>query len=396
MTGINSSHSFCMKGIIINNKYYIAAIIAVGLLLVSYISSNIAVPITGENTVIRVVHSVFPSLSKEIPDSVICIDVSHDKQLIPAIKNREPIGNSAITDRQTLLTFLSTLKNQGDYKYILLDVAFLEGESTPYDSLLFSTIASMDRIVCARSSQFEIADSSLLAKSGYADYYTSLLNTDFCKYIIYTRKGDTSLAAKAYEEITNRSITNKMGLFWFENNSLSRRVFTPFLVFSAESTSTWKQLNHKSESLLGRDLKRAPILTLGEQALKHYIPALYRDKIIVVGSFNEDDNHTTYRGSLAGPLIHLNALHALLAKEHLFPIWYILVIFVFFYMLALSFLLSQRKEKNAFVVIWTKKSVIIFIFVSLSYIVFHRTIDVFITTTILSSLEYILGFMRKH
>ena len=65
--------------------------------------------------------------------------------------------------------FLKIAYQEGNYKYILVDVA-LDKRGTNYDDSLAILIPQMNNIIVARSGKYGLMD-SLLTKSGWVDYY---------------------------------------------------------------------------------------------------------------------------------------------------------------------------------------------------------------------------------
>ena len=154
---------------------------------VSYFCTNRDVTLSGERDVLKYwsfVSFLFSSDSRNsVPEEVLFINTSSDLQLVDRTDgNGFPVGNAAITDRRKLDDLLNMIKSSGNYKYVLLDVFFEEGYESEYDSSLFSTIASMDRVVIPRHTNGTLADSSLEQKAAYADYKTTLKEDNITKY----------------------------------------------------------------------------------------------------------------------------------------------------------------------------------------------------------------------
>ena len=131
-------------------KVIASAVFSVAILLFSYVVCNTSIPLPDEMSVLQgwdKFKSINGYNSDSIPDDVLLVNVTYDKQLVDYSRDGIPLGQYAITDRKKLLDFLRIAKKAENYKYILLDVIFEKGIVSRYDSALFSLIASMQRIV---------------------------------------------------------------------------------------------------------------------------------------------------------------------------------------------------------------------------------------------------------
>ena len=163
----------------------IAAITLASLvILVSYLSTNLDISLSGEREVLkywRVFKDwAFSGRESEIPNDVIFINVANDKQLVDI--NDEfgiPVGNAPITDRNKLAQLLEILDSCGTYKYIMLDVFFEEGYQTSKDSSLFPKIANMRDIVIPKHRDGLLASGVPDNKAAFSDYSTSVIENDF-------------------------------------------------------------------------------------------------------------------------------------------------------------------------------------------------------------------------
>lgn len=57
---------------------------------------------------------------------------------------------------------------------------------------------------------------------------------------------------------------------------------------------------------------------------------LAKDKLVVIGDFEENDMHDTYLGKIAGPIINLNAYYALVNDDLSIPWWEIVFLILFY------------------------------------------------------------------
>lgn len=263
--------------------------------------------------------------NKEKKDDVLFINIANDKQLIElSDEYGMPIGNTDITDRNKLLSFLRLLHSTNQYSYIFLDVRFEKGYYVPgIDSLLFAEINGMNNIVVANHSDIEIADSSLLKKAAMSDYDATIVATNFVRYR-YSYGDNPSMPLFAYNEVTGQNI-NKHGFLYTCNgkpcyNSL-------FIDFPVENFSEFDEENNKVYYNLGIDL------------LDNYtdkdIAILTKNKYIVIGDMIED-LHDTYSGLKPGSVITFYAFRSLMEGKHYVNLWIILLMAIVYFVISIS------------------------------------------------------------
>ena len=403
-----------------------ALAIAVGMLMLSYWVTNLSLAISGETALIRKVELLrgwFKPHVNPLADSVLLINVAYDKEIIIAKdKKGKEVGYGGIVDRQKLHQLLSELKNKDDslyneehqhfYKYILLDVLFIDDVHTSQDSALFKLIASMDRIAIARDINSRMADTCLIAKAGLVNYDTDYKFVSFTKYP-YLKKGKKSLPLKMYEEMTGHTITDHC-LFANDGWRLARRSIIPLFVLRCDSSYT--QEGYKVWYNMGMDLLGSTY-TYNDTTIKGKVqlydnPALfkgkykdkyqgkYRGKYIVIGAFSGGDMHYSYMESQAGPVILFNAYLSLLHGHHMVSLWlFLLLLLVFFIMaylilndLTIEVLLSKLptpknpvfaffKRYFFIFVSWIGYSLLLSILCIFTYLAMGEVYDIFITAT---------------
>lgn len=217
------------------------------------------------------------------------VNVGFDKQLVDVPLTSTDSGRSVITDRKVLLDFL-TIAERADYKYIMLDVRFEKGYNTEFDEALYSKIAKMRDVVCANHAiDFEIADSQLIPKSAYNDYYTTIFSSNFTRYQ-YLQGDCPSIALRMYQDLDGKTIMRK-GLFYFNDGTLCENC--PFLPIKGAVEVQSGDGSAADYYNLGPFLMTLPESQLIEDM---------KDKIVVIGDF-KDDVHDTYMGMLPGPYL---------------------------------------------------------------------------------------------
>lgn len=376
-----------------------SAIISIAILSVSYMICNTSVPLPNEMQVLQLfdkVKSIIGLNKDSIPDEVLLVNVSFDKQLVDYEKNGMPVGQYAITDRQKLLDFLRIAQKTGDYRYILLDVIFEEGISSPQDSALFHQIASMDRIVIPMHKEVGLQDSILYQKAAYADYTVTVQETNFARFK-YLRNGQPSIPLKMYQELDGKDIT-KHGLFYTSDNWICQNGLTlqlPFKVADELEQEDWRY--YYSVIQLGVDLLAVDSIWPVAKQIK--------DKIVVIGDF-EIDIHDTYVGPMPGSVICLNAYYALKRGDHIIwgtwglrLIFYILIAFIYFVTTLLGFngfsffTLVQRPWLKT-VLSLVKIGVIYWAIAVIGYIFFNTVFNFWLPIVIFSTIEIVKKIIR--
>lgn len=115
--------------------------ISLVLIIIGYLSNNLAL-FTGENLDQYAFANMLTEHRNDIGEDVEFINVSYDKVLTPItepgdenFENAQPVGYEWITDRKKVYDFLKLIKESGvKYKYIILDIIFLENKIVCNDS----------------------------------------------------------------------------------------------------------------------------------------------------------------------------------------------------------------------------------------------------------------------
>lgn len=328
-------------------KVLLSIFFSLAILLFSYVLCNTSIPLPDEMAVLQGwdKFKAFNSLSKDsIPDEVLLVNVSFDKQLVDYEKKGMPVGQYAITDRRKLLQFLRLAQKANNYKYILLDIIFEKGIASETDSALFQQITSMDHIVIPVHKDAPLQDSILYEKAAIADYTVTWLETSFSRFKF--RWGDlATIPLRMYQELNCGDIS-RHGIFYTSCNWLCQNAITLQLPIKM-SDDTENEGNYMKYNVvqLGVDLLELDSISPVANDIK--------DKIVVIGDFYTDtDKHDTYLGPQPGSIICLNAYYALMRGDHVLDGWkfffYSLISLIYF-ILTLCYLngfsLSELTEK---------------------------------------------------
>lgn len=305
-------------------KYVVAALISLGVLVLSYVVNNSSIPRPDELKVLRIVDgwkSLNGRAHDNVPDSLLFINVCYDKQLVDYYEEGFHVGHYAITDRGKLLQLLTKAHETDSYRYIMLDVIFEHGMSSPYDSALFALIEQMPRIVVAAHHNTALQDDALWSKAGLADYTTTYKDSDFSLFQ-FRRDSLLSMPLRMYQELTGRDI-RRHGILYADGGHLCRNSIT------LQQPIRMNGVFHDHDSLLRE--KNFLYLDADLLAIDSLVPVVdqMHGKIVVVGDFNSD-RHNTYVGSQPGSVICINAYNALCRHNHYINWWFVSFLFLFY------------------------------------------------------------------
>lgn len=304
------------------------------IIIFTYVMGNSGYPLPGETGALKQITDYKKFLGMQIgnvPDSILFINVCYDKALVPYEENEVPVGNMVITDREKLLQFLTKAKEANNYRYIFMDVFFEEGMETEYDSALFNTIISMDRIVIPKHKGVNMCDSILYQKASNADYATTWQALTFSRYQ-YIHDDEESVALKIYQDRFGSDIKKHWGGLWYTDNGRlcqnSATLLLPIRIMGSlldeEGQVRERNYIYLSADLLDLD----EVMPVSEQI---------DDKLIVIGDF-KSDVHSTFLGMQPGSSILFNGYIALSQGAHLVNWLYMGILFVIYIIIGLFYL----------------------------------------------------------
>jgi hypothetical protein len=278
------------------------------------------------------------------------IDVAYDKQMIEKLDtNGFPIGKQAITDRKKLAKFFKVLNSKpSNQKFVICDIFFADpatidecaGDSVSADVALKAELKKMKNIVL--SYHFKDDKDSLdlpLFKDpprGIADYATT--NNTFLKFNLLYRDTIKSSPLVMYETLHKQKIKKGKWFYWLNG----KRVLKSFIVdFRVRNYDLFVSKDrYKVDNL-------DALLTLDDADILAHV----KDRIIIVGDF-QNDKHETIYGETVGPLILLNTYLGLVNGDNVVTTKFLVFLFVCFFALStMIFYPSNRFEtwlKNTF------------------------------------------------
>jgi len=313
---------------------FLSVLTSTVIIIFTYVMGNSGYPLPGETGALKQITDYKKFLGMQIgnvPDSILFINVCYDKALVPYEENEVPVGNTIITDREKLLQFLTKAKEANNYRYIFMDVFFEEGMETEYDSALFNTIVSMDRIVIPKHKGVNMCDSILYKKASNADYATTWQALTFSRYQ-YIHDDDESVALKIYQDRFGSDIKKHWGGLWYTDNGRlcqnSATLLLPVRIVGSlldeEGQVRERNYIYLSADLLDLD----EVMPVSEQI---------DDKLIVIGDF-KSDIHSTFLGMQPGSSILFNGYIALSQGAHLVNWLYMGILFIVYIIIGLFYL----------------------------------------------------------
>lgn len=363
-----------------------AVIISIILLCSNYTICNTSFPLPNEMVVLRnmdIINELCGWKEDSIPDNIMLINVSYDKELVDFVKQKEDtVGKTPIIDRHKLFEFLKNAKEANTYKYIFLDVNFEKGYISKSDSALFNLIAEMDRIVIPRHEGKYLQDDRLYSKAANSDYTVTKEETNFVRFQ-FIHDSIKSIPLKMYNDINKKDI-HKWGPFYFSGNWLCRNGITLKLPFTTKMF----------------------IPNLGKDILENGNNEDFNGKIVIIGDF-ENDMHDTYKGKQPGAIIIMNAYYALVQGDHILfgkygltLLFYVFIALLYFFLAILY--LNGKSLSSLFENAWIKVfvsivSINILFWIIAGFAYFLGVVyNLWIPTVVFSILDFIVNTYKNY
>ena len=315
--------------IIQRKKAVIVSLInAIILLFVTYFINNSPL-FTGENLNLYTGLEYVSGGKGYVNDSVLLINIAYDKNIAIKKINGLVVGNTDVTDRESLIKLLRYLKEMpkdSSYRYIFLDVRFEEGDSTKYDKMLFAEIKSTPRLVAANHRDIVLASEDLKDKAAYSDFLITLTSNNFVRYQFLRCQGE-SMPLRAYHELYDDSIRNYFG-FYTCNKGLCQNTHVVRSVLNMDDNNSE---SNNGTSMLGEHSYK------NLNAINNYpsLSILARNKYVIVGNMI-DDKHDTFFGKIPGSVLLFSAYWSLKNGDNMVKPWIELLLFLLFFGISFS------------------------------------------------------------
>lgn len=307
------------RRIVSRRSYRVAAsaVIALLLLVGDYLLDNFPYPVLDDVDSMAFIELMSGRVAHQTDDSVLYLNVAYDKQLVPVFDDfGDTMGYTVITDRQRLLHLLEVAR-KADYRFLVFDVRFEPGTDTPCDSALWAVMGTMPRFAFSTHADGPTAVDSCAIRAASLSDYGVTLSTGFTRWQ-YLQDAGPSMPLTMYRTIDGGDI-RRHGCFYTDAGRLCRN--TLFIPLPSDILlPEWPD---------GR--VRYPLL--GSQVMRwnsdDELAAMMRDRIVIVGDF-EDDTHDTYIGSVPGPVLIDCAYGQIRDGRHLVSWWSVLFLFIIF------------------------------------------------------------------
>ncbi len=275
-----------------------------------------------------------------IADSFFLVNIGYDREMVTAVDEFGiPAGERPVVNRERLARFLKSIDG-GNYKSVILDVQFFKADAGEADLVFFATVNSMPRILVSQNNDDDAEDAILPDKLASSEYNISLDENEFVKYRY--DHGDVKDMALATYNLRNNCDVSLAGFFPADRGRLASGTLALWMPYRIESG--YDAEGEKTYYNLGADL------------LDVYSPEELADlvsgKTIVIGDYSGGDDHDTYTGTVAGPVILINAVIALEQHRHIINWWWMSIFFIVYLFLTIMLiydpvlLLPKRWRKS--------------------------------------------------
>lgn len=286
-------------------------------------------------------NALFKAEEKPSRDRFLFVNCAWEKQLIPKLdSNNFEVGTIDITNRESLGKLVKAFNAKPDnHEFLLIDVRFyLE---SPYDSLLKTELPKLKNAIVSYHKGPDNKPHYPIFKAplGLSDMQSQLDNNQddlMLKYHLI--QGDTlkTTPLLIYEKLHKDTVKHKL-LF---DELGGRTIFNSFII---------EHPIRKYDLFDAPDSLRYAYTHLGElvSISDDYIHEMTKDRIVVVGDFEDLDIHRTIYGKQPGPLILVNAFLSLENGDNTLSLGF--VVFVLFTFAIASFkALSLRDPVTVF------------------------------------------------
>jgi len=374
------------------------------MIAITLIYLSLPFTIDEENLLIKLSSAVKSALvkneNKPDKDRFLFVCVSWDKQLVDKIDTVSgfPIGQIDITDRAKLGQLIQRINSKPDnHKFIIVDVRFHIPSST--DSLLRAELEKLQHgLVSYHKGANDKPNYPMfkapLGLSDMQSQYDDEGDEMVLKYHLV--QGDTlkTTPLLMYEYLYGTKLKEKL----FYNELNGKRIFNSYILdYPIRGYDLFKAKTYNYAYL-------GDLLALPEP----FFHDLTKDKIIIVGDYENLDIHKTIYGPMPGPLILLNAFLSLENEQNVFSIKFVLFLLIFFTLISykainvrdpITVFVERKFAKYDFIsdfFVDVSFYLVYFTLISLaSYYFFNIQITILILSFYLSFLEKFIVYLHK-
>jgi len=354
-------------------------------------------------------------LRQQAPDTnkFLFVCLSWDKMMVPKIDNNGfEIGNEIITDRSKLAKFLQLINNNpNNHKFLILDVRFEEKFKTfkqnddsliniKYKQLIFNDDLlenQLDKtknylVSYHKDSKDSLMLPALKAKTGLSDYETTDDGT-IVKFAVVQADTARTTPLLMYQSLYKKKFSKGILFDRMDGKPIFNSFILDYRIIVDQNN--YKNFHH---AYLG-EMVNYP---------QELFDELTKNRIIIVGDFEDRDIHQTIYGDMPGSIILLNAFLALENMDNKITIGFIIWLLIGYSFVSYQCFSDQNLVKN-FIVSHLPfgeeiKSVVgefldyllIFIVLSvISYYLFNIHLTILLLAIYMQVLDWIIGFIRK-
>lgn len=306
--------------------WLISAIHAIFLMFLTYYWHKQPFLYDEELTLMRI-SSYFKRLAlkmDEKPDlsQYLFVDISWEKMLVDKYDEYGfPIGNEAVTSRAVILDFVKRLNSfESKPKFTILDIYF--DVPTQYDKNLQTEINNLDNIFCV--ALYDSGTDTLYKPVMDVPIATTSFETSegvFLKTKLVFEDSIKTLPVQLYEHLHNTKMNTDDLFDWshfkiYLNNFVVDHGIRRYDLYSGDLT---------------RKVYLSELLLLDDESIENIV----KDRIVIVGDYENNDIVETIYGDLPGPIILLNIYHAIINKDNQISGFFIIYLFLGYYFISL-------------------------------------------------------------
>lgn len=298
------------------SRWLIAAVSTALMLLMVWAGDRTSQSLGGEGASMKQLHVVemlFEDAADTAPADFLAVNIGYDRELV-AINDDYgmPLGRIDVTDRAALAALLERLSHTR-YKAIVLDVYLDPRFVSPADSAIYAAIERTPRLIVTTHTDVRQNPRIPREKLAVADYSTNFTENNFVKYSFIPSDTLPGVAVAAHRIKGGRA---------YVDGTLTEQP-SLFLMLPVRMTEPYDADGEKIWYNLGVDILN--------DCPDEQLAALVDGRVIVIGDYTTSDFHDTYVGSLAGPVILINAIRALDAGAQRISLWSALLMALVFF-----------------------------------------------------------------
>lgn len=272
--------------------------------------------------------------NKPSRDRLLFINTSYDNMLIDKTDTDGfTIGNQVITDREKLSRLFEIIrKSKSSHKYIICDIFFKD--VSPFDSVLYDNMKHVNNAIIP----YHYGEDGTIEKpifdinKGFSDY--NVIEGAFLKYSLMQSDTIHSLPLKMYTDIYNAEYKNS-GLISRMNGKPSFN--TIIIDFKVRDYDIREEFSENTY----------PYVNLGEfvELPDSVVSETMKNRIVVIGNFQDRDIHQTIIGPMHGGMILLNVFLSLENSENIIKPLFLIILFAVYFLISLD-IFSEKNIKD--------------------------------------------------